>query len=350
MSAIARAARFHEDKHKGLDAVRCGIACALNPDSLVEAKDYAEGRWGSNSRSVEILAKAAVPALNVQQGTGDNLSGPTVGPNTELFDLVRAASVVGRLAVRRIPFFAPQISMDEGPRVEWCGEGKATKITPFKATRQDVITPLKVAGAIVQTNELLMQADINTELTIRDQIVKALATAIDLAFIDPANSGSAGVKPASVTNGAIQGNSPTEALFDWGDVYTGDPLTSVILMNPWQAARMYSAARPDIGANGGTWGGFPVLTTTAVPEGTFVLLDPTKIAVAMGGAELTGTNVGAIELSDAPSQTSGTSVSAVNLTSLFQTDCSAIMGMISANWRVITAGAVQTFDSQAFGL
>jgi hypothetical protein len=185
---------------------------------------------------------------------------------------------------------------------------------------------------------------------IKDQLVRTLVTAVDRALIDPANTGTAGVKPAAITTGSAAADSPNEALFDWGDTYQGDPANSWIVMNPFQAARLNGASRPNIGARGGDWGGFPVVTSTGCPEGIFVLLDPDQVAVAMGGASIRASEQATVELSDSSTMTSGPSVAATTLTSMWQTNCAAIIGSLTANWRVIRAEAVQVFDAHAYGL
>ena len=48
--------------------------------------------------------------------------------------------------------------------------------------------------------------------------------------------------------------------------------------------------------------------------------------------------------------TSGTSVAAVSTVSMFQVNCRAIIGSISANWRVVRDDLVLLFDLQSYGL
>jgi hypothetical protein len=91
------------------------------------------------------------------------------------------------------------------------------------------------------------------------------------------------------------------------------------------------AARPDVGARGGTLGGFPVLTSAAVGAEDLILLDRTQIAVAMGNGSLRASEQANVELVDSSSMTSGYSVSAANTTSLFQTDSIGFIGSITAN-------------------
>ena len=67
------------------------------------------------------------------------------------------------------------------------------------------------------------------ELIIRDMLAKGLAAELDRALLDPANTGTSNVKPASITSGSAVMDSPSEAIFDWGDTFTGDPNNSWIV-------------------------------------------------------------------------------------------------------------------------
>lgn len=332
---------------KGLDFIRRGIAMAVTENNPAEAAGYAEARWGGASRATRIT-KAAVAGITTGGPAGDALASDE-GAAAEFFELVRARSILGRLAVRRVGFDVPTLSMDEGARVQWRGEGKGINATPLKLTRQSRLPRLSVAALVVATNEQLEARGDDAEIVIRDDLAKALAAAVDSAFIDPANSGSANVKPASVTNGADQ-NSPSEGLFEWFDTFTGDPENAVIIMHPFTAARLYGAARPDIGARGGSWAGWPVITSSAVDPETFVFLDPGQIAVAIDNADIRASRQASVDMADNTSQSSSATVAATNITSMWQSNSTAIIGCVDANWRVIRPEAVQYFSTQSFGL
>ena len=263
---------------------------------------------------------------------------------------VRAASIVGKLPVRRIAFRTRTLSQDEGPRVGWRAEGAAYINTPIKMTAAAGLERFDLGALLVVSKEVLEDQSFDAEGNIRDQLVRALAAEIDNAFINPSNSGSGGTKPASITSGAGSSVSPMEGLFDYSDSFTGDPNNAWIVINPWSAATLNGAARPDIGARGGTWAGFPVVTSTAMPVGFFAVLDPNQIAVALGDADIRASENASIEMQDTPSMTSGTSVAAVSTVSMFQVNCRAIIGSISANWRVVRDDSVLLFDLQSYGL
>ena len=313
-----------------------------------DAERYAAARWGKGSRAV-IATKAAISGLNTQAGAGEQIVSDE-GASAEFFDMVRAQSIIGRLPLRRVPFLTRTLSMDEGPQVAWRDEGGAYRTSPMKLTSQQRLEPFDIGSMVVLSNEQLEDKSFDTEVMVRDQIAKSLATAIDSAFIDPSNAGTAGVKPAAVTNGAEGDDSPLEALFDWGDLFTGDVSNAYIIMNPFQAARLNGAARPDIGVRGGSWAGFPVITSTGCPEGIFVLIDPDQIALAAGGVDIRTSQEAAVEMQDSSSMKSATTVTAATLTSLFQTNSTAILGSMNANWRLMMPGAVLVFSAQNYGL
>jgi hypothetical protein len=270
------------------------------------------------------------------------------GAAAEFFQLVLAKSVVGRLPLRRVPFRTRMLLMLESPPVAWRDEGGSYRTSPIKLASLSGLERLDVGTMLVASRELLEDQSVDSELIIRDQLVKALSSAVDQAFLDPSNSGSAGVRPASVTNGAST-DSPSENLFEW-DSFQGDIQNSWIVMHPLQAARMSGAERPDIGANGGTWSGFRVITSTAHPDGSFTLIDPDYVALALGNPEVRASEEATVELVDSSSMASGSSVAAASMTSMFQVNAVSIIGSLNANWAVVRPEAVQTHDATAFGL
>lgn len=60
---------------------------------------------------------------------------------------------------------------------------------------------LKVANIAAVSEEMLRRSSIVADAWIRDELVRALASRIDMTFIDPTAAAVAGVSPASITNG-----------------------------------------------------------------------------------------------------------------------------------------------------
>ena len=116
---------------KGLDFVRAGIALAVGDNIVGQAERYAAERWGRDSR----VCKAVLPALNTASAGGDQLVGDE-GAAAEFFNVVRAATVLGRLPVRRLPFHVPTLTLDEPAPTSWYQEGKGKGTGTLKLTRQ----------------------------------------------------------------------------------------------------------------------------------------------------------------------------------------------------------------------
>jgi hypothetical protein len=347
--------------HKGLDLTRSAIALAVC-GNWSAAERYSERRWGSKSKAARVTkdlstmltVKADLPAFNLQTDGGGEIlgvdDGAAITARAEFFDVVVAASVLGKVPFRRVPFRVPFLTQDELTGVAWEGEGQAFINTPVKLTRHDPLEVYKLGAITVATMESLRTENINAELMIRDALVRSIAHRLDVDFLDPANTGTANEKPASITSGAGDSNSPQEPLFEWGDTFTGDPNNAWVLLNPWRAGRLHSANHVETGVRGGRFHGMPLVTSTAVPEEVMVIVDPNYVAVALGSAQVSTSTNATIEMEDAPSDASAPTVSGQNLVSMFQSNSAAVRAFVEANWKVIRPEAVQYFFAPSFGL
>jgi hypothetical protein len=256
--------------------------------------------------------------------------------------------VLGRVPFRRVPFYVPFVTVDERSNCAWEQEGQAIVNSPLKITRHAALTTFKVAAMTVATMEMLEVPNVNAEMMIRDSLVRSLAHKLDTDLLDPANSGTSNEKPACITNGAGAADSPSESLFEF-DSFTGDMNNAWALLNPMRAGRMHSANRYDTGVRGGMFHGMPLVTSSAVPEESLIILDPTYVVVALGSAQVDVSSNATVEMEDAPNQ-AFSSVQANNQVSMFQTNSAAIRAIVQANWKVVRADAVQIFDLTGFGL
>jgi HK97 family phage major capsid protein len=329
---------------KGLNLVRAAIAQAVGGNAEA-AQRYAESRWNRSAEHVKDL----IVGLNTQTDGGAAMISSESGAS-EFFDLVRSASILGKLNFHRVPFNTRQLVATEGPFVSWRDEGAAYASSPLRMTALSGLEPFDVGALIVATMETLRDASINAELQIRNSLVKALAEALDRALLDSANSGTSDIKPAAITNGVNSNNSPLETIFDWGDQFTGDPNSAVIILNPFTAARLQTSNRPNVGAYGGTLGGWPVYTTTAVGPEEIVLIDPQHVAVAMGNASVRTSTHGSVHMIDSSSMKSADTVAGAAMVSLFSTNSVGLIGSVTANWVTTRAGAVLLFNTQSYNL
>lgn len=328
---------------KGLTVARLAIAQARANSVGANAVNFATNRWGEHAEVTRIL-RAAVPAGSVGgEAFGDPAARDAM---LEFFGLVTPKTIPGNLPLRATPFRTKTLRPTAPLPTQWVGEAAGKPIGALQFAKQDGLEPRKVVSLSVATKELLESDDQRAEVLIRNEMARSIASAVNAAFIDPANAGEADIKPAAVTYGlsAIGGGSPTntpdEDFEELIASFTGDLERAYLLMPPLIGAKLSSAARPNIGArSGGEWAGIPVVTSTDVPTGVIALVDPDGIAIAEGTGEVRTSTQASIEMVDAASINSGTPVAA-QLVSMWQANCVAIMTERVVNWQIVRPGSV----------
>jgi HK97 family phage major capsid protein len=160
------------------------------------------GGDGLSFMGFEAMQKTAVTAGSViSSNWAADLVLTEGGAFADFAEYLRPETILGKLNLRRVPFdTALGISTSAGAGY-WVGEGQPKPLTSFNFDKT-TLTPLKCANIVVLTQELLMRESANAEMMVRDEMRNALVSLIDTAFIDPANAGTANVKPASVAYGA----------------------------------------------------------------------------------------------------------------------------------------------------
>lgn len=180
-------------------------------------------------------------------------------------------------------------------------------------------------------------------------------TAIDVAFIDQANAGVAGAKPASVANAATTaataGTTAAHVRTDVKAAYlnaatANQPLASAVwVMHPATAlalSMMVNATTslrefPGVDfVTGGTFEGLPVIISTNVPGSgvagyDVILAVQNEILLAEGGLSIDASREASLEMSDAPTNNS-TTPTATTLVSLWQSGSVAIKAIRGITW------------------
>ena len=248
----------------------------------------------------------------------------------------------------------------------WVGEGKAKGVTKPTWGRTEM-NPLKVATIVVATMEQLRDSSPSAEVLLRDSIVKAVAKAQDQAFIDPANAGSANVKPASITNGltaVVSSGNDGEAVRADAKAAMGkfvlanNPLTSGVWVMSATTALSLSLMTnalgqpefPGLTLNGGTFMGLPAITSQYASN--YVALvnaediyfgDEGEVAVDMS-------TEASLEMMDNPT---GDSIAATpvaaELVSLWQTNSVGFRAERTVNWMRRRTSAVALITGVAWG-
>ncbi len=339
----------------GLSATRYLRALSVAKGDPVGAIAFAESQnWSDRHRVVQAL-RAAVDATDATSAAG--LMQPV---GTDLVELVAAASIVGRLpALRRVPMNVRAIGMTAGSTAAWRGEGSAIAVSRAALDSIGTLSPLSVAAIVVTTAELARLSDPSVDAVLRRDLQRALAAALDVAFIDAGNAGDPGVRPASVTNGVTpipstgssiaqigtDLHSAIKALLDAG----GDLTASAWVMHPRTAAFLAGLrgttggpVYPEVTPLGGRLVGLPVLVSPSVPIAattgeptTISLVDSSGICYAQDGAHLEIALHASLQLDDAPSSDPAEQIS------LWQQNLAAWRGVLYTNWTVARSGAVQ---------
>lgn len=330
---------------KGRMAIRGMICRYLGAVDEETAMSICEARWGTHN--FHTIAKAAVGALGLSN----------IDPNAvQFFDAVRERSLLGRLlGLRNVPYRVRLLAMAGGTRGHWVGEHKQIPMSKPTLTGSS-LSPLKVAAIVAATEESLKNP--SAEGLLHRDLEKALADALDSAFIDAGNAGVSGERPASITNGATTIASvgdPVQDLKAMIEAFEGDLSEAHFVTDPDTATGLAlerdtggTFLFPDIGPRGGTLLGIPTLTSRGSPTdtsgGQITLLDPTGIAVGFGSGELAANNSGGIFMSDDP-ETDGVGT----MVSLFQTETVAIKSVQEANWEQQRDDGVVVLTGASYG-
>ena len=380
---------------KAQEKLEPGIAFARLVKSLGAAKGdmsravrIAEARYGPDSDAVgtlkaidsrggdalafpgmEVFQKAAVTAGSVVSGNwASDLVLTEGGAFADFAEYLRPETIVGKIdGLRRVPFdTALGISTSAGAGY-WVGEGQPKPLTSFNFDKT-TLAPLKCANIVVLTEELLRRESANAETLVRDEMKNALVALIDTAFIDPANSGTANVKPASVTNGAP--HSAATGTGDADDVRAdlrslinefiaansqGGQIVLVMRATDALGAGMMVNALgqpefPNISMGGGSlFPGLQVITSQTVPSGVVVALQPNDIYLGDdGGFMVDVSREASLQMLDNPTNATADGT-ATTMVSLWQNNSVGFRCERIINWKKRRTTAVAYLTGVAWG-
>jgi hypothetical protein len=140
----------------------------------------------------------------------------------------------------------------------------------------------KISTIVLLDDELVRMSTPAAEIVVRDELLSAIVQFEDQQFIDSTVTASAGVHPASITNGAPSvastGSTVAEIVADVKTMYAiavaaNIPfLSPAFIMNPRTAIYLSTGLTagnismwPTIGPRGGTWFNVPVIVSANVP-------------------------------------------------------------------------------------
>lgn len=350
---------------KGTGFTRYAMCLANSKGNLSVAVEMAK-RY-RDTPEVEAVLKAAVAAGNT---TDAEWAGPLVEYQTlasEFIELLRPATIIGRLAsLRRVPFNVRMPKQTGGGTYGWVGESKPKPVG--KLTFGDVtLRWAKAAGIIVISEELARLSNPSAEAIIRQDMIDGIALFLDQQFITPSVAEVANVSPASITFGitpiAASGVDAAAVRQDVGDMFQTmlaanlTPTAGAWIMSPVTAMRLSlmqnplgQSEYPNITANGGTWMGYPVITSTAVPAGSdgdlIIFVNQSDIFLSEEGLVIDVSREASLQMNTTPDDPISAST---ELVSLWQHNLIGLRAERFVNWKRRRDEAVSVIETVAYG-
>jgi hypothetical protein len=338
---------------------QCNVAAGLQGStSGGAAAELFEARYPRRAldREVALVLKAATA---VGTTTGATWAAPLVATG-ELADafvtLLNEQTVLGRLPnVLRVPFNTEVLREITGPLFAWVGEGKPK---PISAAALDTtsLAVAKAAGTIPVTEEVVRLTSPTSTRFLQAILIRGMAGFLDAAFLNPANAGTPGSAPPSITNGAptmvASGTTPAAAATDLAALVnlfvtaTPQATAPVLTMSLANALAMAAGLGADFDVAAPRLMGIPVLVTSAVPE-VVTILDPASILLADDGpTTITAARDATIEMNTTPTDPTG---AAVVLVSLWQHNLVAVRAERVINWERPGDGGAATITGATYG-
>lgn len=356
---------------KGVRFARYAGIVAHAKGNYRDAIDFASARFPEDKATGDILKMFAnhgyedimKAAVAVGTTSGATWAAPLVEYNQmaeEFVDFVRPQTIVGQVPnLRRVPFNISVPRQNGGGAAYWVGEGAPKPVTSF-AFDNVTLRWAKLATIAVISDELARFSQPSAETIIRDQLAAAIIQQMDSDFINPANAGTADVKPASITNGVtpVVSAGGTEAdvrgdiraLFAPFIAANLSPTNGVWIMSATTALALSlmvnnlgQPAFPGITMAGGSFNGMPVIVSEAV--GNIVVLANARDILLADDGQVTvdSSREASLQMDDAP--TAGAST----LVSLWQNNLLGIRAERYINWVKARPASVQYLSGVTWG-
>ena len=360
----------------GLGFAMMAKCMILGAKSQQDPVKIAEARYSGQQDVIDAVKAAVGAASTVTANNAGNLIVTNGGVFADFVEFLRPRTIVGqfgqggRPSLRNVPFRVALGSQTGGGTAQWVGEGKAKPLTGFTFA-QTTLLPLKIAAITVATMELLRDASVAAETMFRDQLAAAVIERLDTDFINPAKAASAGVSPASITNGVTpinsSGNDAEDIRADFRALMAtflanDNPPSSAVWIMPTMVALSLSlmlnplgqSEFPGVGMTGGTLLGIPVIVSdymlTATAGAYVALVNASDIWFAdEGGVDIAMSTEASLQMDDVPTQSSVTTVAATAVVSMFQTNSVAIRAERTVNWAKRRSDAVAVLNEVNWG-
>lgn len=287
---------------------------------------YIGARWGEKGLNVVVTKDLVAPVTSAGGGVG--LINESI-VRDEFVQAVFSGSILGKLTgVMEVPALT-RVNVETIPvSAPFVGEG--VNAPAFAGSFSFVATDKRKVSIIgVFSKEMLLATGDAAEAVISGQVSRALSRGLDKAFVGAQVRDD--ISPNGMAAIAIQASSFNEGLL----AFTGELSKASVLVNPLTAATLRSPTEQNITVFGGNYGGLPVITSYAIPVGTIFILDGSRVLAYVGQSVVDVATQGNVLMDD------GTGTAVTNVTSLFQSGKSALMGTQFVDWEFVPGAAVQ---------
>lgn len=353
---------------KGIQFARFAGALAHANGNKRDAAQFLENRFGDaeSAKALNIMAdigteefiKAAVNAGTTANATWAAPLVNYTNMTSDFIDFLRPQTILGKIdGVRRVPFNVRVPRQTAGGSAYWVGEGGSKPVTSL-AFDNISLKWNKLATIAVITEELARFSSPSAELIVRDSLAAAIVQQMDADFINPANAGTADVKPASITNGVTatvataDPNADVKSLFGKFITANLSPANGVWIMSATTALALSlklnavgDPAYPGLNMNGGTFQGLPVVVSEAVGN-IIVLANASDILLADDGqVAIDVSREASLQMNDAPMNPADATTI---LRSLWQDNLIGIRAERYVSWAKARAASVQYLSGVAY--
>lgn len=348
---------------KGTGFTRYAIALYKTGGNRQAAADMVRANkvWMDQTPDVEAALRAPVSAGTTTDTTWAAPLAPLTNLASEFVELLRPMTIIGRVpGFRRVPFMVEIPRQTAGTDGSWVGEGGRK---PVGTLAFDTITlrQTKLAKIVVITEDLARFSNPAAESVIRQDLLEGIQEKLDTDFTNPAITLQAGVRPASIFNGAdtagASGTAIANVIADFKDalatfITAGIPVSRVhVLMTDSLAVALSlmrttldAPAFPGMSPSGGTVLGFGVTVSQAVPSGHIEFFAPSEVLLADdSGADISISNQASVFMDD------GGSPSSTTVTSLWQENKMGIRAERFVNWALRRDDSTYYITSADYG-
>lgn len=347
---------------QGIGFAHAMMCVAVARQSGISAVELAKEHYSYDERIAALckglLTKAAVAGA---VPTAPAWAGSLMNPQdlvTEFVEYMWAGAIIGKLpGVTRVPFNYKISRQTGATTANWTGAGKPAPVSKG-ALDQITIGTTSLTGLTYFAKQNLKFSNIDAERLVRNTLAGSLRTLADADFVDPANAGTANIKPASVTNGVT----PVPPTGTDGDAATTDIKNvlqtlvnanldiseAAIIMRGDMALGLSTlknalgqAEFPDLGPAGGTLLKLPVVVSNSVQPGDIIAVHQPSIYVAKDDdVTIDMSTEASLEALDSTLLQDGADGTGAASISMFQSRMVAFLAELYANWVVGRTGSV----------